>query len=654
MVMRTQTQKLKTQTHITSTEKMWKKALKLEQPFSPHRSQVDEGATYQLGGTEREAAHARAADATRLERLRQVRDQEKLWARFKAREYRASVADHHAELTYQLHEGWLKARNDKQRELEQDYSSAVMGVGRAQRDAATLGSTRASRKQDDDIAKFDEDLTTLERFEVALGREYERLDELGEPHFAARDRRDGARKVATDARDNMREQLDRTADLRERVKARRDLEASLRAETMTRVAAPCLRPDAFRDTHFNDLVVNAAGVGVGVVRTQREGPKKSQAPAPTTAAAFAAAGGGYGDDDAGTNPRAAAAINRAAAANSAFDRAYSEERRLAESRDADLRKLRALRAKEAERSNAAAVRVRVGESKKEMEKKLDDEARAECAAKIAAMRAVPTQVEGGGGSLVHAPLIKTWREKKMKKEALAAFEEAFQPPIVEQHQQQQQQQQQQQRRGRGGRDAPTTTIPAGTKGVLPTSPGQAGAAGAPRARPYFDDAAPFDDVQQQGFAGMFDAPAEEARYRSVSGYNYNTIGEYTYNPDASAGGAVDPLERVLAMAATAVAATEDAADEAARAWAEARTVPGGYGHYPESGYVGHNAAERLAKHGGLAGATMEEVAAIIAAGDRATASPYGGGGGGFGGIPEEDEPASSSEDDDFVVGLYRR
>ena len=73
--------------------------------------------------------HARAAESTRLERLRQVRDQEKLWARFKAREYRASVSDHHAELTYQLHEGWVKARNDKQRELERDYSSAVMGVG---------------------------------------------------------------------------------------------------------------------------------------------------------------------------------------------------------------------------------------------------------------------------------------------------------------------------------------------------------------------------------------------------------------------------------------------------------------------------------------------------------------------------------------------
>ena len=90
---------------------------------------MNEGRTYQLGAGEREVQHARAAESTRLERLRQVRDQEKLWARFKAREYRASVSDHHAELTYQLHEGWVKARNDKQRELERDYSSAVMGLG---------------------------------------------------------------------------------------------------------------------------------------------------------------------------------------------------------------------------------------------------------------------------------------------------------------------------------------------------------------------------------------------------------------------------------------------------------------------------------------------------------------------------------------------
>jgi hypothetical protein len=66
--------------------------------------QVQEGATYALGAVEGAAAAKRATDSTRVERLRQVREQERLWARFKAKEYRAAVADHHAELTHQLHE----------------------------------------------------------------------------------------------------------------------------------------------------------------------------------------------------------------------------------------------------------------------------------------------------------------------------------------------------------------------------------------------------------------------------------------------------------------------------------------------------------------------------------------------------------------------
>jgi len=66
-----------------------------------------------------------------------------------------------------------------------------MGVGRAQRDAAAVAGRMAAGKQDDAIEKFDEGLTKLERFETALGKEYERLDELDKPIFAARDRRDG-------------------------------------------------------------------------------------------------------------------------------------------------------------------------------------------------------------------------------------------------------------------------------------------------------------------------------------------------------------------------------------------------------------------------------------------------------------------------------
>ena len=56
---------------------------------------------------------------------------------------RASVADHHAELTHQLREGWLAARKAKQEELERDYGAAVAGVGRAQRDAARRTSRTA-------------------------------------------------------------------------------------------------------------------------------------------------------------------------------------------------------------------------------------------------------------------------------------------------------------------------------------------------------------------------------------------------------------------------------------------------------------------------------------------------------------------------------
>jgi hypothetical protein len=65
-----------------------------------------------------------------------------------------------------------------------------------------------------------------------------------------------------------------TAHLREKTQQRRDLEANLRAETNGRVAAPLrnLRAGAYKDTHFNDLVVNNAGVGVGVtaVRVDRQ------------------------------------------------------------------------------------------------------------------------------------------------------------------------------------------------------------------------------------------------------------------------------------------------------------------------------------------------------------------------------------------------
>jgi hypothetical protein len=54
--------------------------------------------------------------------------------------------------------------------VQADYSTAAVGVGRAQRDAAAVAGRMAAGKQDDAIEKFDEGLTKLERFETALGR----------------------------------------------------------------------------------------------------------------------------------------------------------------------------------------------------------------------------------------------------------------------------------------------------------------------------------------------------------------------------------------------------------------------------------------------------------------------------------------------------
>ena len=73
-----------------------------------------------LSKAERDAIMVRTTAKTRAERIKQVREQEKLWARHKAREYRSSVKDHHAELNAQLHDGWVKARDEKQKQLERD------------------------------------------------------------------------------------------------------------------------------------------------------------------------------------------------------------------------------------------------------------------------------------------------------------------------------------------------------------------------------------------------------------------------------------------------------------------------------------------------------------------------------------------------------
>ena len=237
---------------------------------------VDAGDAYKPG-YESVVAHAKASSSSRLTRIQQVREQEKLWARFQAREFRAAVKDHHVELTNQLHQGWLEARALKQQELERDYSGAVVGVGRAQRDAAALGDATAKKRRAREMAvqKFDADLSALERHETALGKEFERLDDVQAPYFVAADRRVRATALADKTREDMRAKNAAFADSEEG--RRKKLVERLVAETDARVARPTrggrkMAAATFKDTHFNDLVVDrATGVAVGV-RRARKGP----------------------------------------------------------------------------------------------------------------------------------------------------------------------------------------------------------------------------------------------------------------------------------------------------------------------------------------------------------------------------------------------
>ena len=525
---------------------------------------VDAGRTYRLG-VERDLSHAKASATTRLERMKQVREQEKLWARFQAKEFRASVKEHHAELEHQLREGWLKAKEEKQRELENDYSNAVQGVGRAQRDAAERGHARRGRKQDAEVQRFDDELNALERFETALGKEFARLDELDRPHFDAAGRRVVVEKLADQTRADMRERLLKF-DASEAGQRRRLVER-LVAETDARVARPLLRPDAFRDTHFNDLVVNAAGVGVGVSRAPNGGSNASPIAFNTPAA-------GATDE-----PRDVAPIRGEKHAVSAFERAFEEEKALAERRDADLRARQKLRNKEAKRASAAAVKARALASAHEMEKKLADENRRERAERIATLR------EGGG--LVHAPLLKTWKKRRETRENLRDFERAFTDI------------------SRAAGREPASEAKRETEPERSPPRGRSGPADA------FDDGEPFD--------GMFEPAAEEARFGR--------------------------LERVLAMAQTAVPADDLQLGPGPASPAGAGVAAAASPNRPRV----EGAAERLAKHG-VVGATMEEIAAVVAAGDAAVVSPAAARLGRLGpsvALSETDDD-DDDDDDDFV------
>ena len=376
---------------------------------------VDAGDAYKPG-YEGVVAHAKASSSSRLTRIQQVREQEKLWARFQAREFRAAVKDHHVELTNQLHQGWLKARALKQQELERDYTGAIAGVGRAQRDAAALGDAtdKKRRAREKAAQKLDADLSALERHETALGKEFERLDRVEAPYFAAADRRVRATALADETREDMRAKAAAFADSEE--SRRRKFVERLIAETDARVARPTrggrkMAAATFKDTHFNDLVVDrATGVAVGVRRAC-----KGAGAADTRRLALAPAA-------AAAETEGVASVERAGGGGkkpplSAFDAAFERERTRAERRDDELKTLRAKKAAEASRANVAARRARAVVSKREMAAKMDAEARADRARKVREM------AEGGG--LVNAPLLRKWNETKKTEDTLRAFETAF-------------------------------------------------------------------------------------------------------------------------------------------------------------------------------------------------------------------------------------
>ena len=110
--------------------------------------------------------------------------------------------------------------------------------------------------------KFDDKLVALERFETALKKEYERLDELESVHFKARDRRNKAEQLAKNVRLAMKEKWEK-----EELKGTHS--RAVRTKTLTKgtnnfstnnfSARRLYRPDAFKMTHFNDIIANADG-----------------------------------------------------------------------------------------------------------------------------------------------------------------------------------------------------------------------------------------------------------------------------------------------------------------------------------------------------------------------------------------------------------
>ena len=330
-----------------------------------------------LTKAERDIISARTMAKARAERIKQVREQERLWARHKAREYRASVKDHHAELNTQLHDGWVKARDEKQRQLERDYSNAAAGIGlshrAAHRQAVEDKRMRATKAQKE-AQKFDDKLVALERFETALKKEYERLDELESVHFKARDRRNKAEQLAKNVRLAMKEKWEKEElkGTHSRRCATKTLTKGTNNFSTNNFSARRLyRPDAFKMTHFNDIIANADGAA-RLKAKQKFKEKKDDGPGAPTAYA----GDWFPRDAAG------ATVVKREQVFSAKLKAEREQKRLEDEREELAEQAKRDRAKELRRSAIAIRYERVERHKDKDKAALDAEFREERKEKI--------------------------------------------------------------------------------------------------------------------------------------------------------------------------------------------------------------------------------------------------------------------------------
>ena len=344
---------------------------------------------------------------------------------------------------------------------------------------------------------------------------------------------------------------------------------ALTRETRDRVARPLrgnLSGETFRNTHFNDLVVDhGTGVAVGTrqLRTNATGGGGTGkfASVPAAAAVQLLAGDG-GVERHGGHKKTPQAL-------SAFDNAFQEEQRRAVRMDSELKALRSTKAKEAKRATFAAQQRRAVVSKREMAVTFDLESRAERARKVKEMAT--------GGGLINAPLLRKWNAEKKESDTLRAFETAFSEI------------------SRAGGDG-------GSRGGR----GGAGAAVASRlTRPQttFDDELPFDegtpgdedegfgvgtanDDDASGFGDMFHESAEEARLGDLG------------------------LENVLAMARGASSPVLELSERVGQQSSK----------HSRATKRNEDAPEVLARRG-VVGSTMDEIAAVVAAGEFAVRSP---------------------------------